>query len=333
MVIFSRVGATTLTDLGDSSDLNGLYSFLDNYSGNLWADAAAAGVATTITAPGFYRTSSQGGAAGGGAITSLDGVFRGLTALQANGTWTLTVRDAETGDTGTVNGASLVIGCGPWITSVTPATGLTSGFEIVYIQGDNFVSGATTVELSGTGASAAATLTTVQILTPVHAAGPVDVKVTTAYGEFILLGGFTYVTPGGGGGGGGDGGDDGGCSTGPMEGNFALGVFAAVLVLAMLRLGSPRRFRARLGSTMGVAVLATACLLGVAGCQTTRKAEADRRAQMDSYSYSYSYPKGGFPALQDKKQLRTLEEEGWRPVREERSTQGENITVTVRYEK
>jgi len=75
---------------------------------------------------------------------------------------------------------------------------------------------------------------------------------------------------------------------------------------------------------------ASACLCA---CETTRKAEARRREGMDTYSFSYSYPKGGNPSLQDKRTLRDLEGEGWRPVQEERSTKDDRITITVHYEK
>ncbi|MBX3458587.1 MAG: hypothetical protein KF696_01330 [Planctomycetes bacterium] len=80
-------------------------------------------------------------------------------------------------------------------------------------------------------------------------------------------------------------------------------------------------------------VLLLGASVPLAGCESTRKAEARRREQMSTYSFSYSYPKGGFPAAQDKRTMRDLEAEGWRPVREERSTQGDEITITVHYER
>lgn len=54
---------------------------------------------------------------------------------------------------------------------------------------------------------------------------------------------------------------------------------------------------------------------------------------MDSYSFNYTYPKGGLPAAQDERTLRDLEAEGWGPVREERSTQGDHVTITEFFER
>lgn len=68
-------------------------------------------------------------------------------------------------------------------------------------------------------------------------------------------------------------------------------------------------------------------------CETTRKAEARRREEMDTYSFSYSYRRGGNPSLQDKRTLRELEGEGWRPVQEERSTKDDRITITMHFER
>ncbi len=77
----------------------------------------------------------------------------------------------------------------------------------------------------------------------------------------------------------------------------------------------------------------TATISCATGCESTRKAEARRRESMENYSFSYSYPKSGLPTPQDKRTLRDLEAEGWRPVREERSTKGDQIAITVFFER
>ncbi len=85
----------------------------------------------------------------------------------------------------------------PSITSVTPNTGSTSGGTDVTISGSNFSSsGTTTVTFGGAFAtvrtvnSSAITLTT-----PPHAAGAVDVVVTTGGQTATASAAFTYVAP------------------------------------------------------------------------------------------------------------------------------------------
>lgn len=83
-----------------------------------------------------------------------------------------------------------------------------------------------------------------------------------------------------------------------------------------------------------VAMLVLLCASMIfAGCETTRKSEARRRESMDQYSFSYAYPKGAMPSAQDKRTLRDLESEGWRPVSEDRVTEGDQIKITVYFER
>lgn len=232
LVVFSRVGATTALPLGDDSAVSGAYSFFDNNTGNLWSTAQG----TSGTVPvGNYRSSTAG--PNGGTITSMDAVFRGMTPGQANGTWTLAVRDGCAAITGTVNGASLLINTGPYVTSSSPTSGNEAGGTIVTINGANFVPGSTGVTFGGITATGTVTSTQIQAVAPAHAPGVVDIVITTASGGWTILGGFTYTT-GSGGGGGGDGGDDGGCTT--CEG---LGMPAIVTALAILLAVRWRRLR------------------------------------------------------------------------------------------
>lgn len=208
--IFSRVGSLSATGFGDDSDLAGVYTFADAQSyGDLWAAAASVG-GTSVVPSGNYRASSPGGSPGGGVIGNFSILFAGLTPAQANGTWTLTFRDASLGNTGSVASATLGIGVGPTVTGLTPMTGSTSGGTAVVISGSNFDPAGTTVTFGGVAAAGLVTPTQIQVSSPPHGAGTVDVTVTTAYGSFTLLGGFTYTSNSGGG----DDGDDGGCSTG-----------------------------------------------------------------------------------------------------------------------
>ena len=105
LIVFSRVGVTTATSCGTSSDATGPYKFSDAAtSSNFWTAAA-----TNPVPPGTYRTTGGGGAGQTNPppVTSLVAAFGGLTAAQINGAWTLTFRDAGLGDTGTVSAATL----------------------------------------------------------------------------------------------------------------------------------------------------------------------------------------------------------------------------------
>ena len=103
--IVNRIGATT-GGFGDSSDFGGTYSFNDQATGNIWTTATSATCGDTcVITPGNYRTT----AAGSGAPTNFLAAFAGLTQAQTNGTWTLTIRDAASSETGVVTAANLYL--------------------------------------------------------------------------------------------------------------------------------------------------------------------------------------------------------------------------------
>lgn len=109
MVVFSRLGGTRSATFGSPANLAGTYRFSDD-AGDIWSAAAVGG--DVVVAPGNYSALSAGApqrSDNGGCPTSLTGVFGGLTPAEANGTWTLTVSDKASGDTGTVLSASLRI--------------------------------------------------------------------------------------------------------------------------------------------------------------------------------------------------------------------------------
>jgi subtilisin-like proprotein convertase family protein len=112
-VLFGYIGSTSTAGqdiFGDSSNFGGTYVFSDAApaSPTLWQVAATAGGGDIIT-PGNYRTTTIGGSTAGGAVTSLNAAFAGLTPAQANGTWTLRVTDGCNEDTGSVSAAVLDI--------------------------------------------------------------------------------------------------------------------------------------------------------------------------------------------------------------------------------
>jgi IPT/TIG domain/Dockerin type I domain len=81
----------------------------------------------------------------------------------------------------------------PAITNINPTSGSAVGSQSVTITGTN-LSGATSVTFGGTaGAITANTATSITVTTPAHAAGAVDVVVTTAGGSATSTGGYTFV--------------------------------------------------------------------------------------------------------------------------------------------
>jgi subtilisin-like proprotein convertase family protein len=103
--LHSRVGATGNTSFGDSSDLLGTYVFVDaDAAGGVFSTAAAAAGAAVPIAPGTYKRSTNAATPGQGVDTDDYDVFVGD---QANGNWTLTVRDWASPDPGTLASWSL----------------------------------------------------------------------------------------------------------------------------------------------------------------------------------------------------------------------------------
>ena len=88
---------------------------------------------------------------------------------------------------------------------------------------------------------------------------------------------------------------------------------------------------------MRIAIAVLSLCLTTTACESTRTRDANRRAQMDTYTFAYEMRPTAFGtkamSLSDKRMLRDLEAEGWRPVREERSTVGDTEKVTIFYER
>ncbi|MDQ4120593.1 MAG: hypothetical protein M3209_04000 [Acidobacteriota bacterium] len=106
--LFGYTRATTANGAGDGSLLGGPYNFTDTATQSWWAVAQAT-AETDVIPSGSYRTSQRGGVNSTGANTSLNATFSGLTAAQANGTWTLRLTDGCQQDTGSVSAAVLDI--------------------------------------------------------------------------------------------------------------------------------------------------------------------------------------------------------------------------------
>lgn len=82
----------------------------------------------------------------------------------------------------------------PTITSITPATGAAAGGDVVTIVGTDLdgVTGVTFDAVAGTAVTVVSS-TQITVTTPAHAAGAVDVVVTTDGGAVTETDGFTYV--------------------------------------------------------------------------------------------------------------------------------------------
>jgi len=124
-LIMQRTGSTTGTGNGDSSDVQGPYTFGDGTVNNWWA-AAASGPSAFIIPPGTYRTSAcctgantemnpvfMGPALADGTFDYKDSSKRSMNDLPVdnigNGTWTFDISDNAGGDTGRVAELSLII--------------------------------------------------------------------------------------------------------------------------------------------------------------------------------------------------------------------------------
>lgn len=97
---------------------------------------------------------------------------------------------------GTVSGGGFTYVAAPALTSITPATGSTTGGTSVTIQG-SALTGATAVTLGGTPATSFTVDSDTQITAtaPAHGVGPVGVQVATAGGSATLASAFTYADP------------------------------------------------------------------------------------------------------------------------------------------
>ncbi|HRF53149.1 MAG TPA: FG-GAP-like repeat-containing protein, partial [Aquimonas sp.] len=125
LLIFGGTGQQKGNAQGSRRDLNGTYRFSDAVSGDWWfaaTDASAPGALTS----GAYRTISRGNGFSfhGGCATHLNAAFGELTPAQANGSWTLHVRDLGAGETGAVASARLFIN-----ETNVPVALFASGFE------------------------------------------------------------------------------------------------------------------------------------------------------------------------------------------------------------
>jgi len=151
LITVSRIGATSDVPFGYSSEYDGTYAFSDTATGpNIWTAAQDSPVP-----PGVYRTTAGGGPGQTDPppVTSLMTAFGGLSSAQANGTWTLSLRDAAEQDTGSVSAANLnITGTAPatFLSITSGASGSGSG-TVNYSVGQNTTGGPRTGKMTIAG--------------------------------------------------------------------------------------------------------------------------------------------------------------------------------------
>lgn len=120
-----------------------------------------------------------------------------ITATSPSGAGTIDIRITTAGGTSATSAADrFTYLAAPTVTNVSPNSGSINGGQAVTITGTN-LTGTTSVTFGGTAATAVTVVsaTTVTATTPAHAAGLVNVALTTGGGTGTLAGGYTYLSP------------------------------------------------------------------------------------------------------------------------------------------
>ncbi|WP_257450218.1 IPT/TIG domain-containing protein [Archangium lipolyticum] len=154
------------------------------------------GQRVTISGSGF-RTGVKvrfGGVEAEGVSLLGDTSLSAFTPVHAPGVVDVQVENADGQSATRGGGFTYVASRGPYLTSVSPNTGVSSGGESFTLRGGYFAPGAT-VSMGGANATSVTVVdsTTLTGLTPAHAPGTVDVVVRNPDGQTATLGAsFTY---------------------------------------------------------------------------------------------------------------------------------------------
>ncbi|WP_369986802.1 autotransporter domain-containing protein [Pseudomonas xanthosomatis] len=218
--IAESAGSTTTT-LSGTPSVAGTYTFKisvadDNFDADVGTYTLVVGTSAAPTITGISPNS--GSTAGGTSVTVTGTNLTGATSLTIGGTaatsvnvvnattitattpahaaGTVNVTVTTPGGTNTLPNGYTYVTPAPTLSSVSPNTGSTAGGTSVTLTGTNF-SGATAVTFDGISATGIVVVnaTTITATTPAHAAGAVNVVVTTPGGTAPLSNGYTYVTP------------------------------------------------------------------------------------------------------------------------------------------
>ncbi len=154
---------------------------------------------TPVTIHGTNFTGATSVTFGGSAATGITVVnsttISALTPAHAAGLVNVSVTTPS--GTGTeLSAYGYVVPSAPTVTGVAPNSGSTLGGTAVTITG-TFFTGTTSVTFGGTAATGVTVVndTTITATTPAHAAGLVNVRVTTPRGTGTGFNRYTYVTP------------------------------------------------------------------------------------------------------------------------------------------
>lgn len=190
------VGVAVTTPGGTSAPANYFYVVPPTKSSlSVTSGPTGGGTSTTITGTNLNNASS----------VSFGGVAGTITANNA-GAITVTTPAGTAGNAsvvvatpgGSTDGLTFTYVGGPSIGAPTPDTGSTNGGDTITISGTGFTT-ATQVTFGGTPASfGVLDDTTIAALAPAHAAGTVDVTVTTTGGSATAAASFTFQAPPGG---------------------------------------------------------------------------------------------------------------------------------------
>lgn len=157
----------------------------------------AGGTVVTISGTNFAlgATVAFGGSAAAAVTIHSASSITATTPAETAGAVSVVVTNPNSQSATLANGFTY-LGPAPTVSSLTPASGTSSGGTSVTISGANFVSGAK-VTFGGTaGTVTATTATAITVTTPAHAAGVVSVVVTNPDGQSATLtNGFTYTAP------------------------------------------------------------------------------------------------------------------------------------------
>ena len=151
---------------------------------------------TTVTITGTNLTGASAATFGGTPATSVTVISAAQVRLTtpAHGAGAVDVAVTTPGGTATKTTAFTFVVPMPTLASVAPTSGSTLGGTVVTITGTN-LTGASAVTFGGTAAASFTvdSATQVTATTPAHAAGAVNVAVTTPGGTATRTGGFTFV--------------------------------------------------------------------------------------------------------------------------------------------
>lgn len=156
---------------------------------------------TTVSIFGFDLNGASAVTFGGLAAKSftVSSATKIVAVTKAHGAGAVNVEVTTPGGTATlIDGYTYVTPATPTLDSVSPTTGSTTGGTGVTLIGTNFTA-PVTVTFGGDLASNVVVVTSTKVTatTPAHAAGFVDVVLTTSNGSATLTNGYKFITPSG----------------------------------------------------------------------------------------------------------------------------------------